>query len=49
MEFRAECFNTLNHANFNLPLATQNAAATFGTITAAKDPRVFQLGAKLHF
>ena len=49
LEFRAECFDTLNHANFNLPLAVENSAATFGTITSAKDPREFQFGVKLHF
>jgi len=49
LEFRAECFNAFNHANFNLPQVTQNAASTFGTITSAKDPREFQLGLKLHF
>jgi hypothetical protein len=49
LEFRAESFNALNHANYMLPLGGQNAATTFGTITAAKDPREFQFGMKLHF
>ncbi len=49
LELRAEVFNSLNHANFLLPNATGVGTATFGTISQAMDPRVFQLGAKIRF
>ena len=48
MQFRAESFNTVNHANFNNPNVTQSAGG-FGTITGAGDPRIGQLALKLLF
>jgi hypothetical protein len=48
LEFRVECFDTLNHPNFYLPIAQENSTL-FGMITSAKDPREFQFGMKLHF
>ena len=58
LQFRAEAFNLFNRVNFLAPSGTCGAfnAATgactqgsFGTITAALDPRLIQLGLKLSF
>ena len=48
LQFRTEAFNVENRANFQLPVA-QVSSGTFGRITAAYDPRVFQFAAKLFF
>ncbi len=48
LEVRGEAFNAINHTNFNNPNATQTSA-TFGRITSAGDPRIFQFALKLHF
>jgi hypothetical protein len=48
LQFRAECFNSFNHANFYLPendIASQN----FGRILQAGPPRLFQFALKLGF
>jgi hypothetical protein len=47
-QVRAEAFNALNRANFNLP---QNflGGAGFGAVTSAQNARVMQLGVKLLF
>jgi hypothetical protein len=48
LQFRAECFNSTNHANFFLPendIASQN----FGRILQAGSPRLFQFALKLNF
>lgn len=47
-EFRFETFNVMNHENFNTVNTTQTSSA-FGNITGSRDPRLIQLGAKLHF
>jgi hypothetical protein len=56
-QFRAECFNLLNHPNFANPTSAVNSG-TFGQITATPSssgtgtqglPRVFQFGAKIIF
>lgn len=52
IEFRAESFNTWNHTQFGGPgqnggISTNLGASNFGAVTAAWDPRVFQLGLKL--
>jgi hypothetical protein len=54
LEFRAEAYNLLNHANFDLPgLGTGTADITnpsqFGVITGTADPRVLQLSLRLEF
>ena len=53
-EFRAESFNTWNHAQFRGDYAgggvdTNVGDGRFGQVTSAFDPREFQLGAKLIF
>ncbi len=47
-QFRAEVFNALNHTNLTNPVATVSSG-TYGQITAANTPRVFQFGAKILF
>lgn len=56
-QFRAECFNLLNHPNFANPTAAYNSG-NFGKITSTVSssgtgtqglPRVFQFGAKILF
>jgi hypothetical protein len=60
LEARAECFNCFNHTNLLDPgwsntngaigNGTSNfSASTFGTITAANQPRILQLSMKINF
>ncbi len=50
-EFRAEAFNVLNHTNFTTVNTTYNGSTTgtFGTVTAAADPRILEFAGKIHF
>jgi hypothetical protein len=48
MQFRAECFNLLNHANFGLPVNDLESPA-FGQILQAGPPRLLQLALKFVF
>lgn len=49
-QFRAEAFNVFNHTNLSDPGTNLSAAATtYGKVTAASDPRIIQLSAKIHF
>lgn len=48
LQFRAECFNAANHANFFVPVNDLNSA-NFGRITEAGPPRLFQLALKVIF
>lgn len=53
IEAMGECFNTLNHSNFQLPNNTFGSgaapSASFGRPTAAADPRQIQFGLRLDF
>ena len=46
VQFRAECFNIANHANFGLPV-NDLASPNFGRVLEAGPPRLFQFGLKL--
>ncbi|MBV9308340.1 MAG: TonB-dependent receptor, partial [Acidobacteriaceae bacterium] len=48
LQFRAECFNCLNHANFDLP-ENDLQSPEFGHILQAGPPRLLQLALKLIF
>ena len=48
LQFRAECFNLLNHANFGLPENDLQSPA-FGQILQAGSPRLVQLAFKFIF
>jgi hypothetical protein len=48
LQLRAEAFNILNHTNFRT-IGTNITLATYGTVTAVRDPRTIQLGAKFIF
>ncbi len=48
-QIRGEASNVLNHANPNTFGSTNNTSTLFGTITAYRDPRIIQLGAKFYF
>lgn len=48
LQFRAECFNVTNHANFGLP-ENDLASPNFGRVLQAGSPRLFQFGLKLIF
>jgi hypothetical protein len=48
LQFRAEFFNILNHANLNSPNTSANSP-NFGVITSASDPRIVQLAVKIVF
>jgi hypothetical protein len=47
-QFRFDLFNFLNHANYNTPVTTVNAA-NFGAVTTAQDSRQIQLGLRYQF
>jgi hypothetical protein len=48
LQFRSEFFDSLNHPNFSLPLATVDGAG-YGQITSAADPRQLQFALKVIF
>jgi hypothetical protein len=48
LQLRAEAFNILNHTNFRT-IGTNVTLGTYGTVTAVRDPRTIQLGAKFIF
>ncbi|MCC6591154.1 MAG: carboxypeptidase regulatory-like domain-containing protein [Bryobacterales bacterium] len=48
-ELRAEGYNFFNHTQFSTVGTTFTTAATFGKVTAARDPRSFMVGGRLQF
>ena len=48
LEFRAELFNTFNHAQFGTPVGNF-VASNFGQVTAARLPRIGQVALRLQF
>jgi hypothetical protein len=48
LQLRGEAFNVFNHTNFRT-IGTNITLATYGTVTAVRDPRTIQLGAKFIF
>jgi hypothetical protein len=54
LQLRFEAFNLFNHAQFTNPSGLINAGypsdgGTFGLVTATRDPRIMQIGAKFLF
>jgi outer membrane receptor protein involved in Fe transport len=50
LEFRAEAFNVLNHAEFQTSTSTTSITSSlFGQITTTADPRIIQLAARITF
>jgi subtilisin-like proprotein convertase family protein len=48
LQLRGEAFNIFNHTNFRT-IGTNITLGTYGTVTAVRDPRTIQLGAKFYF
>lgn len=48
LQLRGEAFNLFNHTNFRT-IGTNVTLATFGQVTAVRDPRTIQLGVKFYF
>ncbi|MGA2987680.1 MAG: TonB-dependent receptor [Terriglobia bacterium] len=48
VEFRAEAFNVFNHTNFNA-VGTSFGSGTYGELTSARDPRVFEFALRYQF
>jgi hypothetical protein len=48
LQLRGEAFNVFNHTNFRT-INTNVTQAAYGTVTAVRDPRIIQLGAKFNF
>ena len=49
LQFRAEFFNALNHAQFYVPDGNITDGSTFGQVTKARDPRLIQFALKFLF
>jgi hypothetical protein len=48
LEFRAEAFNAFNHTNFST-VSTNYGSGTYGNLTAARDPRIFEFALRYQF
>jgi hypothetical protein len=48
VEYRADFFNLMNHAQFNTPNTTITSSL-FGTISGTASPRIIQMALRLHF
>jgi hypothetical protein len=48
IEFRAEAFNVFNHTNFN-GISTAFGSGTYGRVTSARDPRIFEFALRYQF
>ena len=48
-ELRTETFNTFNHTQYTAVNSNVGDPANMGKVTGAADPRIFQLGGRLHF
>jgi hypothetical protein len=48
LDFRAEFYNFMNHANLGGP-STALSSTTFGQITSFSGPRLIEMNLKLHF
>lgn len=48
VQLRGEAFNVFNHTNFRT-IITNVTASNYGQVTAVRDPRTIQLGAKIIF
>jgi hypothetical protein len=48
LQLRGEAFNVFNHTNFRT-IGTNIPLGTYNTVTAVRDPRTIQLGAKFYF
>lgn len=49
IQLRAEAFNVVNHTNWTTVATTATTTSTFGTVTAARDPRIMQFAGKFNF
>lgn len=48
VQFRGEAFNVFNHTNFN-GIAAAYGKSTFGQVTSARDPRIFEVVLRYQF
>jgi hypothetical protein len=49
LQFKAEFFNIMNHANWNAPTSNLSTTSTFGEVTAFGSPRLIQMSLKFMF
>ena len=49
LQIRADGFNIFNHTQFGSVGTSFFTPASFGRVTAARDPRSFMVGARLQF
>ena len=49
LQLRMEMFNVFNHTNFRTIASTNVTSTVYGQISAVRDPRTVQIGAKLFF